>query len=137
MKYSILILSALLFIVSTTAAAKDGTVTTAEGWNNSAGFQTSYDILTKSVIAELIEKKENGFYDGWDQYHTHFTYIGPQSTAIGNQVFFNDAVGDGVHVTPINCGAATATTVNESGGDSETTTGDLTCYIGAEDAITR
>ncbi|MCF8468890.1 MAG: hypothetical protein K9G33_15930 [Sneathiella sp.] len=137
MKYSFLITPILFITVSTVAAARDGTVTAAEGWNNSAGFQTSYDILTKSVIAELIEKKENGFYDGYDQNNSYFTYIGAQSNAIGNQVIFNGSVESDVSVAPVNCGATTATAVNESGGNSETATGGTNCEMGNGNAAGR
>ena len=112
MKYSILILSALLLTISAVASAKDGSVSAAEGWNDSAGFQTSYDKLTKSVIAELIEKKENGFYDGFSQYNTY--NIGAQTTSIGAQTIFTESKLDNVFITTNNCGEIVSSTTTDS-----------------------
>lgn len=129
MKYSLIFASMFLVASPVLANAKDGTVSAAEGWNNSAGFQTSYDKLTKSVIAELIEKKENGFYDGFDQHNAFTTNIGAQTTTIGAQTIFNDSELDNVFVTTTNCGEVSSITSVDSSGTNQSTTTGAACEI--------
>lgn len=127
MKYSFIVASILIFTLPAIATANDGSVSAAEGWNNSAGFQTSYDKLTKSIIAELIEKKENGFYDGFDQYNIY--NIGAQTTTIGAQTIFNDSELDNVFVTTVNCGETSSITSVDSSGTNSIEANDVTCTV--------
>ena len=124
MKYSPIIASIILFTLPAVAVAGDGTVSAAEGWNNSAGFQTSYDRLTKSINAELMAKKENGYYDGFNQHNTYITNIGAQTTTVGAQTIFQNSNLDNVFVTTTNCGeVSNITSVDTSGTNQSTSTG--------------
>lgn len=49
--------------------------------NRAWQFQTSADKANKSVVLDLIERKQGGFYDGFNTYNT---------TNIGTQVFCNN-----------------------------------------------
>jgi len=129
MKYFIILFSLILFTLPSLAIAKDGTVTAAEGWSNSAGFQTSYDILTKSIIAELIEKKENGFYNGWNQNNSFITNIDSQSTTVGSQTIFNGSTLENVVVTTTNCGDSSNITSIDSEGSNSVTGSETTCAV--------
>ncbi|MDF2366454.1 hypothetical protein [Sneathiella sp.] len=130
MKYSFIAASILLFTLPAIATARDGTATAAANWNDSTHFQTSYDILTKSAIAELIEKKEGGFYDGWNQYNSYITNIGAQTTTIGSQTVFTDSNLDNVFVTPVNCGEIVSSTSVDSPATNEDST-NISSTIGA------
>jgi cytidine deaminase len=121
-----------LFTLPVTANANDGESTASKNWNNSAAFQTSYDKLTKSVIAELIEKQDNGFYDGFDQYNTY--HIGAQTTTIGAQTIFNDSDLDHVFVTTTNCGETSSITSVESSGTNQSTATGATCEVTTSNA---
>ncbi|WP_340150133.1 hypothetical protein [uncultured Sneathiella sp.] len=129
MNYSLIFAIIISLTLPSLAAAKDGTVTAAEGWNNSAGFQTSYDILTKSIIAELIEKKENGFYDGFDQNNTFITNIGAQTNTIGAQTIFNGGTHGSVSVTTTNCGDTASIASSDSSGSNHIEAHDVTCTV--------
>ncbi|MAL80042.1 MAG: hypothetical protein CMN55_13180 [Sneathiella sp.] len=116
--------AAIFLALPLLAQAKDGTVTAAVGWNNSAGFQTSYDISSKAAIADLIEKKENGYYDQWKRPINYNTYIGAQVTTIGAQTIFQDSNLDNVIVTTTNCGeVVSATSVKSADSNQINVTG--------------
>ncbi len=134
MKYLTIVAPLLLITLPSLAAAKDGTVSAAAGWNNSAGFQTSYDILTKSIIAELIEKKENGYYDGFNQHNTFITNIGAQTTTIGAQTIFNGNQLDHIFVNTTNCGAVSSITSVETSGEHTSTSGETSCTVTTDNA---
>ena len=109
----------LLLALPVQAAAKDGTVTAAVGWNNSAGFQTSYDISVKAALADLIERKENGYYDQWERPASYTTYIGAQTTTIGAQTIFQNSNLDHVIVTTTNCGEVVSATSVQSANSTD------------------
>lgn len=114
----------LLLALPTQPQAKDGTVTAAVGWNNSAGFQTSYDISIKAALADLIEKKENGYYDQWKRPINYNSFIGAQTTTIGAQTLFQNSNLNNVIVTTTNCGeVVSSTSVNSSDSKETTVTG--------------
>lgn len=124
MNTRIIATAALLLILPLSAAAKDGTVSAAVGWNNSAGFQSSYDVSVKGATADLIERAESGYYDQWTQSAVYNTYIGAQTTTIGAQTVFQNSNLDHVIVTTTNCGeVVSATTTSSSGSTSITSTG--------------
>ena len=108
--------AALLLSLPLTAAARDGTVTAAVGWNNSAGFQSSYDVSVKGATADLIERGENGYYDQWDRPAVFNTYIGAQLTTIGAQTIFQNSHLNHVIVTTTNCGEVTSAAAIKSAG---------------------
>lgn len=125
------IITAILISLSLPAAAKDGTVSAAVGWNNSAGFQTSYDSSVKGALADLIERGENGYYNQWDHPTIYNTYIGAQNTTIGAQTIFHNSRLKDVIITTTNCGevvsgssvkSAGTTTITAKGGGCTVTT---------------
>ncbi|WP_288900808.1 hypothetical protein [uncultured Sneathiella sp.] len=129
MKYSFIVTSILLFTLPVIAAAKDGTVTAAEGWNNSAGFQTSYDRLVKLTTSEAIERQNGGFYDQWQQYNFFIT-----NSSIDTQT--NITTGDvgGLNVTSTHCGHSVAQQPINTSGTNDISAGDVACIVGTKNA---
>ncbi|WP_373089914.1 hypothetical protein [Sneathiella sp.] len=125
MKYLILLTSIILLNLPLPVLAKDGLVSAAEGWNGNAGNQTSYDKLVKLSIAEAIERKQNGYYDQWQQSNLYIT-----NYAIGQQLNIEADNLDGIAITNNQCGH-TISQASNFGGASELETSDVTCTIGA------
>lgn len=130
MKYSFIVTSLLLFTLPVIAAAKDGTMTAAEGWNNSASFLTSYDKLAKLTTSEAIERQNGGFYDQWQQNNFYIT-----NNSIDTQT--NITTGDvgGLNVTSTHCGHSIAQQPINTSGTNDITAGDVACIVGTENAI--
>ncbi|MZR31024.1 hypothetical protein [Sneathiella litorea] len=129
MKHSFVITSILLFTLPAIAVAKDGTVTAAASWNNSAGFQTSYDKLVKLTTSEAVERQDGGYYDQWQQ---HNLYI--SNSSIDTQT--NITTGDvrDLNVTSTHCGHSVAQQPINTSGENNITAGDVACIVGTENA---
>ena len=134
MSYFKVFIITIIISIPYIVAAKDGRTPASEAWNDSAGFQTSHDILTKSLIAELIEKKENGFYDGWNQNNTFITNIGTQNTNIGAQTIFNDSDLDDVFVATTNCGQPSIVSSADSSGTNKVSNAGVRCTVESTNA---
>ncbi len=131
MKYSFIVASIFLVASPVLANAKDGTVSATEGWNNSAGFQTSYDKLVKLTTAEAIERKKGGFYDQWQQNNLYIS-----NTSIGVQSNIETGDVGSLFVTETNCGPSVSQLPLDSGGTNDISVGDVGCIVGTNNANT-
>ena len=134
MKKSIAMASLIFLSLPALAMARDGTMSAAAAWGNNAYFQSSYDIMTKAAIAELMAKKENGYYDGWDQNTTYITNIGAQTTTIGAQTIFQDSELSNVFVSTTSCGEITSVTTVDSSDQNTITANGASCEVKTKNA---
>ncbi len=93
----------LLTALSASNYAHSASVSAAEGWNNSAGWQSAYEKLVKDERADKIKKAKSGYYDGFETYNYYIS-----STTVGNLVTISDSTLDGVTVRNLNCGNVTS-----------------------------
>ena len=111
----IFIISILIFFIPITSYSFEGGVSATQSWNDSAGFPTTYERLAKTTIAEAIEKKRGGYYNGWDQ--TNYIFY---NTAIGAQIVISESKLEDVQMSIANCGNSTAQTSLEATGNAVT-----------------
>lgn len=126
MKYLFLLASIIVFTSPFLALAKDGTVSASEGWNNSAGFQTSYDKAVKLTTAEAIERQNGGYYDQWQQNNSYIT-----NTAIGAQTTVEAPALTSMTVTNSQCGHSIGQAPVDADGGNSVTTGNVRCAEGS------
>lgn len=124
MKYLFIISTIFLSICPTIVTAKDGSISAAEGWNNSAGFQTSYDKLVKLTTAEAIERQNGGYYDQWSQNNLYVSNV-----TIGAQTVFSESSLENVQINTGNCGAVGGLTNIESPGETRNTIDGAPCQV--------
>jgi|GEM_PF-3512765 len=115
---------ALLLSVASFQASSEP-ISAAQGWNSSVGHLSAYEKSVALTRADLIEKAEGGFYDGFNSY-----YYSISSVTAGNIVTFNGEVGSGVEIISMNCGhVASIDALNTAGTQKANVEGD-TCTLG-------
>jgi hypothetical protein len=126
-----ILLPILLFTVPNDAFSFESRVTANQSWNDSAGFPSTYERLAKATIAEIIQKKRNGFYDSWDQVNNYYS-----STAIGAQTVFTDSNLEHVQVNTTSCGQVSASSNHDTTSTAETYNNEAPCRIENQNANT-
>ncbi|MFT6558324.1 hypothetical protein [Sneathiella sp.] len=100
-----LLLMPFLLIASHTwsMSALGETTSASEGWGNASSWRSAYEKAVLDARADMIEKAEGGYYDGFD---THNYYI--SSVTAGNIVTITGSTVTGTSIGQVNCGSVTA-----------------------------
>lgn len=131
MRKKFLLLPILIFTMSSEAFSFESRTSAGQNWSDGAGFPSTYERLAKATIADIIEKKKNGYYDTWNQVNNYYS-----STAIGSQTVFNDSTLEEVQVNTTSCGQINASSNHSTTGTTETYESDIPCRIENQNANT-
>lgn len=126
MKYLTTFLMVGLAVSTLSASVRSEPITASGGWNNSIGFQSAYEKAVKDNRADLIEKAENGFYDGFNTYNYYVT-----NSNVGAQTIISDSILIDSIAVATNCGSSSAQAQQNSHSvNANKGIGDLDCKTG-------